>query len=101
MKPHEETWRVEGCGNPKHGPGWGCWKVVNAAGEAVLRGVTEETGKRFAAFPAMARALLARGSVVGHGERAGEWHNHTCHGPTCTRACATDRAALREAGVLE
>jgi hypothetical protein len=59
MKPHEETLEVSNCGNPEHGPMRQCWKVTNADGVRRLSGVYKATADRYAAFPEMARALIA------------------------------------------
>jgi hypothetical protein len=107
MKPHEEQWEVVGCGSPAHGPEWKCWKVKNAEGRAVLSGANKATAQRYAAFPAMARALLEQGYTDHHpGSSVEEWHTELCWehaGPPgpCLPGCASARAALKEAGVLE
>lgn len=84
MKPHEETWTVVGCGTPAHGPEWHCWTVKDASGKAVLHSVSKATAQRYAAFPAMARALLE----VHYGRGSDEYR---------ARVVAS---ALKEAGVL-
>jgi hypothetical protein len=88
MKPHEETWSLVGCSNPAHGPGMTCWKVKNAHGQVMLRGVDKATAERYAAIPAMARALLMRRKCT---EPEGQ----------CQQCSAAAERALKEAGVLE
>lgn len=47
-------WRVEGCGNPQHGPGWTCYKVVDSTGARVLSSVSRDVAERYAALPKLA-----------------------------------------------
>lgn len=94
MRPHEEEWEAVGCGNPEHGPEWGCWKVKNATGGIVLRDVDEATAERYAAFPDMARALI---HVLNSSVNERTWNEET--GKVDDMKTIV-RAALIKAGVL-
>lgn len=100
-KPHEEMLRVEGCGNPAHGPERSCWKVVNGHGGRPLQGVTKDVATLYAATTDMALELLADGRMT----NGGDWHTQECwyaHAPSeCLPRCASKRAALKKAGALE
>lgn len=89
----EQTWSVEGCGNPKHGPDWGCHRVVDDQGQRVIGNVDLATATRHAAAPDMARALMAE---------LEDGHTSDCIGtpvPCNSPRCQAIRAALTKAGI--
>lgn len=94
----EQTWRVEGCGNPEHGPDWKCHRVMDEQDQRVIGNVDLATATRHAAAPDMARALLAvrRQDTVDACwcEVARDIFNYG-HGDRCVEA----RAVLTKAGI--
>jgi hypothetical protein len=108
MKPHEETWEVEEQYLKDFGEvllvdkpdGWTICSVDSREDEPEL---AEHRGRFIAAAPAMARALLAHVAYCVPCKGSGSVGVRTTMGavPQPCPACEADRAALKEAGVLE
>lgn len=57
-------WRVEGCGNPAHGPEWKCHHVVDATGARLLSGLSWDAAERYAALPDVVAYNLALTKLI-------------------------------------
>lgn len=105
LQPHESTLTVEsGSGNYKGDLYlWAGDDTEIGMVSSAAPGGAERWAKFFQAAPAMARALLATGTMYeGRPWRPTGWHTYHCdemRRKECTPDCADTRAALTAAGV--